>query len=1074
MKNKLAVLALFTAAALSATAQNAAPAQFAWQTKIGAPIRTNFSPLVEDFSQASPRYIEPLPNGKWRVYHSRYAQVLDSGGAPGPIVQTSSAYGSALSEYIPVPDTGQMSDGSTASVDGPDPFDRYEPSVLTQAISPLNPRFFRGNCTVRRFFANGELKWRTSLGDLEYEGCTGVLAVQDQVWAIAEGHVIRLGADGARLGKTRLGVIGRTMLWRDSAADVHGAYFVGSAQVSATEAQSPQFRSTIVRLNSLGVEQWRFIANATERYRSAISLPDGVVFTSELASEQANGESELIKLDQAGVERFRRRMPGKILALALDPNGSYRALLKVDVNNLALVYFDARGLPTNRRDIVARPHAEAIVEFAGNSLLICDGIKAAVFDRSGLVRAELLSEDPQTFQRQKTCRARLSQTGEALLGPKNKNCSDRDCFELVRIDLANATQARWPVPDRKIRDRQLRASFEVQGGVLLASYVGGIIEVQFLDALGSVRWQRNVGGGESLFPTRIVANAESYCVVNYFVPSTCYGIANNSQRFSVSLPGTFGSVLLLSDRFLLDLGRPSQTPSFIKAFDFQGNALFSIDEAQLFSVDLSEAGIYGFNLQGFVRWNTSGQVVSRHALQRGLSVSIKLLDDGILLWDSGTLSRLALNGTVRWRSNANVDFESFDKLEMIGDRIVLVFENRESERNLMAGTVQIFSAASGARLASHPIEATDTRIIKTPIDAMDRITIVGTDARYAEVRYVLDAQTGDLLDVQSGDLGLARELLLNLDFHRFPVSTDNYLIRTITNEFADTEMLVAKRQFTAREQLPLGNPGLQGAWYNPQMPGQGFFIQRIGNVQFLTWFFGKPGFELDPARLSWLSLQGSVAGTSKLAELKVYRSSGGSFASGAASLIEVGSAQLSFQSCTDATLRYVVAQDSEPDNIRNLPPERGVIALKSLLPATGCAAPNALPAPISAKTGLFSDSQVAGQGIMSVENQGQLFAAWFTFDPAGASNDSHAHSWFTMQGNTTPGAQTVQTQIYRTIGTIRNRSQRASQMLVGSAEFDFQDCRTLLVTYRFIDNEAVLAMRGKTGTVRLARNGLCR
>ena len=161
------------------------------------------------------------------------------------------------------------------------------------------------------------------------------------------------------------------------------------------------------------------------------------------------------------------------------------------------------------------------------------------------------------------------------------------------------------------------------------------------------------------------------------------------------------------------------------------------------------------------------------------------------------------------------------------------------------------------------------------------------------------------------------------------------------------------------------------------------------------------------------------------------------------------------------------------ENSRSEIPERGVIALKSLLTATGCAAPNALPGPISTKTGLFSDPQVAGQGIMSVENQGQLFAGWFTFDPAGASNDNYSHSWFTLQGSTAPGVRKVQTQNYRTLGSIRNRSQRASQLVIGSAELDFQDCRTLLVTYRFSDNEAALAMRGKTGVVRLARNEDC-
>jgi hypothetical protein len=1072
MKIKLTLLALFAAAALSATAQDTSPVQFAWQTKIAAPSASSES-ILPDYLPNSPRFIEPLSGGKWRVYYGGYAQVLDATGAPGPVVQS---YGFALAQianYGPIPETGQLGDGGSVSADGSDPFDRYDPNFLFEAIGPLNAS--GGNCIVRRFRANGELAWRTQLSGYQ-ENCTGVFAVQDQIWAVSAGNVTRLGLDGAQIGKTRLGSTFRNMTWNQSAGDIDGGYFAGRTYLGAAElVTKPEFRSAIVRLNAAGAEQWRFTALSNERFRNPVRFSDGVLFTSDVYSESAFSDFDLIKLDRSGNERFRRRVQGNIQNIALDPNGFARAVIGLDANRVALAYFDERGLVTIRREIAANPDDTTRFEFAGNSLLMCDRASAKVFDRSGALRAELANTVSEFAETSEPCRARLSLDGEMLLAPqKRANCIGSGCFELIRVDLANATQTRWTVPDKRVKDRQLRASFEAQGGVLVASNVGSLYQIQFIDNLGAVRWQREFQ--ESRFLTRIVANAEIYCQIEFAEPMQCNKISDNTQQFSIPTLGFFTNIKMLADRILIVEGRDESSSSTTRAVNFQGNQLFRIDEAQNVAVNLSDFGVHGFTPQSFVRWNTRGQLVSRHTLASGASSMIKLLDDGILVWNNGTLSRLGLDGATRWRVDAKVDSQTLDDFKLVGDRVVLVFENREPERSLMAGTAQIYSAQNGAQLASHPIEATDTRIVKTAIAGApsDRITIVGTDARYAEARYVLDAQTGDLLDVQSGDLGLARALSANVDFNRFSVSTDNFLIRTMTNEFADTEMLVAKRQFTARDNLPIGDPSLIGAWYNPQLPGQGFFIQRIGNVQFLTWFFSRPDFELNPARSSRLNLQGSVPGNARVAELKIFSSNGGSFLSGAAPINEVGSASLSFQSCSDATLRYVLAAELGPEDIRNsYPPERGVIALKSLLPATGCAAPLSTPAPISTKTGLFSDPQVAGQGIMSVENQGQLFAGWFTFDPAGASNDSYSHSWFTLQGSTTPGAQTVQTQIYRTIGTIRNRSQRGSQMVVGSAEFDFQDCKNVTVNYRFIDDEAALAMRGKSGTARLTRNGDC-
>ena len=103
---------------------------------------------------------------------------------------------------------------------------------------------------------------------------------------------------------------------------------------------------------------------------------------------------------------------------------------------------------------------------------------------------------------------------------------------------------------------------------------------------------------------------------------------------------------------------------------------------------------------------------------------------------------------------------------------------------------------------------------------------------------------------------------------------------------------------------------------------------------------------------------------------------------------------------------------------------RSVIPLRSLLPATGCASATTLPAPISNRTGLFHDPNVAGQGLMTVFNQGTLFAGWFSFDPQGAADDSAKQLWFTLQAsNITGNPNRISSRIYRTLGARRDQQQ---------------------------------------------------
>jgi hypothetical protein len=321
-------------------------------------------------------------------------------------------------------------------------------------------------------------------------------------------------------------------------------------------------------------------------------------------------------------------------------------------------------------------------------------------------------------------------------------------------------------------------------------------------------------------------------------------------------------------------------------------------------------------------------------------------------------------------------------------------------------------------------------------------------------------------------------------------------IQPLAEVFPDAAAVtVGKMRFILRQPPPiargvqaLGAPSQLGAWYNPATPGQGFFIERIGNTQFMAWFHNDwdspdPSVSnfLSPARQRWLSLQGELAPGATQAELKIYQTSGGSFARDSAGTPdEIGRATLRFSSCDSATLTYelraqrcdsatCVAQGQQVGMLH------GVIPLRALVPASGCATPLSLPAPISAKTGLFHDPNVSGQGLITVAHAGTLFAGWFARDPLGAADDPQKQAWFTLQANLgVSSSEPITAKIYRTLGGRRDSALSVSSQEVGEATLVFARCDQLSMRYQFGASDAVKPFQNLAGQLNLVRIGGCR
>ena len=109
---------------------------------------------------------------------------------------------------------------------------------------------------------------------------------------------------------------------------------------------------------------------------------------------------------------------------------------------------------------------------------------------------------------------------------------------------------------------------------------------------------------------------------------------------------------------------------------------------------------------------------------------------------------------------------------------------------------------------------------------------------------------------------------------------------------------------------------MDGAWFDTNTPGQGFFIDAHpnpdgGNFVFVAWFTYA---EDTASGQRWLTAQGSFEGST--AEIDVYETTGGSFNDPLLpSTDPAGSMNLNFTDCSNALLTYSLTEDGAEGSI---------------------------------------------------------------------------------------------------------------------------------------------------------------
>ena len=112
------------------------------------------------------------------------------------------------------------------------------------------------------------------------------------------------------------------------------------------------------------------------------------------------------------------------------------------------------------------------------------------------------------------------------------------------------------------------------------------------------------------------------------------------------------------------------------------------------------------------------------------------------------------------------------------------------------------------------------------------------------------------------------------------------------------------------------NAGMDGAWFDPDTSGQGYFIDAYpdpegGNFIFVSWFtYG----DATASGQRWLTAQGGFEGST--AEIDVFETTGGSFDDPEpVSTTKVGTMSLDFTDCSNAQLTYSLPADSAEGDI---------------------------------------------------------------------------------------------------------------------------------------------------------------
>ena len=330
------------------------------------------------------------------------------------------------------------------------------------------------------------------------------------------------------------------------------------------------------------------------------------------------------------------------------------------------------------------------------------------------------------------------------------------------------------------------------------------------------------------------------------------------------------------------------------------------------------------------------------------------------------------------------------------------------------------------------------------------------------------------------------------------VDADNEFRTISLAQDSSRERVVLGRSLASiRPEMALDQIGLSGAWYTPEINGQGFFLEYFpqNKLLFAPWFtysnmdsetIGEAPNSIGASNLRWYTLTGSVRQGATATRLEIRRNIAGKFDSvPVTTSTVVGSATLRATDCNQATLTYSFNSDEAPL-------KSGVLALQRLsggsaacLLSSGEIRPGRDARPARGgfdgrQSGSWFQPQTAGQGLMmtvqpaTATAPGFFFSGWFTYD-AGTANDPTTQHWLTLSGEIPVNAQSgvVPVKIYRTLGGGLASRPTQTSAIHGHGTVTFSGCANAVFRYQFDDAPFVAGFRARSGEINLQRLGAC-
>jgi hypothetical protein len=260
--------------------------------------------------------------------------------------------------------------------------------------------------------------------------------------------------------------------------------------------------------------------------------------------------------------------------------------------------------------------------------------------------------------------------------------------------------------------------------------------------------------------------------------------------------------------------------------------------------------------------------------------------------------------------------------------------------------------------------------------------------------------------------------------------------------------------------VDLNQPGLTGWWFDPQTSGQGFFVQVFPNIlapgqgiveaSWTTYDEVVGGAE----RQRWYTLAGTVVSGQTQVALTIYQNTGGNFAAPPITTARpVGTATLSFASCTSGELAY------------NLMGRESTIPLTRLIPNVTCSLSTS-----SGSSGLWFDAATSGQGLaMEIDPiSSLLFFAWTTYAPNGADAGPAGQRWYTGLGAYKGNLDAIHVQLYESTGGLFDQGVPVPTTVpVGSARLNFLNNCYVELSFNFTGGSSV----GRSGEIALGFAG---